>query len=160
MAEPGDNLKTALIEALNGALADHLALYIKTKNFHWHVSGPRFRDLHLLFDEQATQLIGLVDIIGERVRKNGAKTLTSVGSVAAATRIGDEDNAELDAQAMVEQLLADNRALRERLAEVKVTSDEADDYATNGMVDEWIDQTEERIWFLSQNVKQNDEAFA
>lgn len=153
MTTAGDNSKSALIDALNGALADHLALYVKTKNFHWHVSGPRFRDLHLLFDEQAKQLIGLVDIIGERVRKNGEKTLTSVGSVAGMTRIADQDNAELAPQGMVEELLADNRTLRERLAEVKETSEEADDYATNGLVDEWIDQTEERVWFLSQSLK-------
>lgn len=158
MATSGDNSKAALTEALNGALADHLALYVKTKNFHWHVSGPRFRDLHLLFDEQASQLIGLVDVIGERVRKNGEKTLTSVGSIAGTTRIADQDNAELGPQGMIEELLADNRALRERLAEVKQASEEADDYATNGLVDEWIDQTEERIWFLSQNLKETDEA--
>ncbi|WP_228241756.1 Dps family protein [Porphyrobacter sp. GA68] len=153
MGSSGDNSKTALVQALNGALADHLALYVKTKNFHWHVYGPRFRDLHLLFDEQAKQLIGLVDIIGERVRKNGEKTLTSIGSVAAHTRIADEDDAELPPQKMVEELVTANRKLHERLVEVKLASEEADDYATNGMVDDWIDQTEERIWFLSQNLK-------
>lgn len=158
MATSGDNSKAALIEALNGALADHLALYVKTKNFHWHVSGPRFRDLHLLFDEQAKQLIGLVDVIGERVRKNGETTLTSIASIAGMTRIADQDNAELGPQRMIEELLADNRTLRERLAEVKQTSEGADDYATNGLVDEWIDQTEERIWFLSQNLKDTGEA--
>jgi starvation-inducible DNA-binding protein len=153
MAESGDNSKTALIEALNGALADHLALYVKTKNFHWHVSGPRFRDLHLLFDEQAKQLIGLVDIIGERVRKNGEATLTSIASIAGATRIADQDDANLAAQDMVAELLADNRTLRERLRQVKMASEAAEDYATNGMVDEWINQTEERVWFLSQSLK-------
>ena len=160
MAETGDNSRAALIEALNGALADHLALYVKTKNFHWHVSGPRFRDLHLLFDEQAKQLIGLVDIIGERVRKNGEATMTSIGSVAGATRISDEDNAQLSAQRMLDQLLADNRTLHTRLGEVKQTSEAANDHATNGMVDEWIDQTEERIWFLSQAAKSSDQSVA
>lgn len=160
MAEPGDNSKAALIEALNGALADHLALYVKTKNFHWHVSGPRFRDLHLLFDEQAKQLIGLVDIIGERVRKNGEATMTSIASIAGATRIADQDDADLSAQAMMEELLADNRTLHARLGEVKQTSEAANDYATNGMVDEWIDQTEERIWFLSQAAKRSEQAVA
>src|SRR5688500_13144103 len=74
----GDNAKKALVDALNGALANHFALYMKTKNFHWHVSGPRFRDLHLLFDEQALQILGVTDLIAERVRKNGGDTLTSI----------------------------------------------------------------------------------
>ena len=160
MAEPGDNSKAALIEALNGALADHLALYVKTKNFHWHVSGPRFRDLHLLFDEQAKQLIGLVDVIGERVRKNGEATMTSIGSIAGSTRIADQDDADLSAQGMLDELLADNRTLHTRLGEVKRTSEAANDHATNGLVDEWIDQTEERVWFLSQAAKPSDPAIA
>ncbi len=153
MAKSGDNSKSALVEALNGALADHLALYIKTKNFHWHVAGPRFRDLHLLFDEQAKQLIGLADIIGERVRKNDAATLTSVGSVGKATRIGDQDDVSLDADAMVKELHADNGTLLTRLREVKEASEEAEDFATSGLVDEWIDQAEERVWFLAQTLK-------
>jgi len=153
MASAGDNSKAGLIEALNGALADHLALYIKTKNFHWHVAGPRFRDLHLLFDEQAQQLVGLVDTIGERVRKNDAVTLTSVGSVAQATRIADQDDATLDADAMVRELRDGNETLLGRLREVKEAAEEAADFATSGMVDEWIDQAEERVWFLSQTLK-------
>ena len=91
MATTGDNSKTALIEGLNGLLADHMALYFKTKNFHWHVTGPRFRDLHLLFDEQAIEIRDQIDAIGERVRKNGAMTLTSIGSVAKHTQIEDQD---------------------------------------------------------------------
>lgn len=153
MAETGSNSKTALVEALNGALADHLALYVKTKNFHWHVAGPRFRDLHLLFDEQARQLIGLVDIIGERVRKNGATTLTSINSIAQQTNIADQDDTSLSADAMVKELHDDNLKLKERLTAVKTASDEAGDNATGGAVDEWIDQTEERVWFLAQTLK-------
>jgi starvation-inducible DNA-binding protein len=149
MAAKGDNSKTALVEALNGALADHLALYMKTKNFHWHVSGPRFRDLHLLFDEQATEIIGVVDLIGERVRKNAAATLTSVGSIASSTRIKDQDSTDLAPEAMVEELRDDNRTLIERLREVKQASEEAGDFATNGLVDDWIDQAEQRAWFLT-----------
>ena len=152
MADKGDNSQKALIEALNGALADHLALYVKSKNFHWHVSGPRFRDLHLMFDEQATQINGLVDVIGERVRKNGAATLTSIGSVAAATKIGDQDDTALDADAMVRELRDDNRKLLHRLRQVKDASEEAGDHATNGLVDDWIDQAEERVWFLSETL--------
>lgn len=153
MAKSGDNSKKRLIEALNGALADHLALYVKTKNFHWHVAGPRFRDLHLLFDEQAAQIIALVDPIAERVRKNAAATLTSIGSVASASNIADQDNTGLTADKMIEELHSDNVKLLERLREVKDTSEEAGDNATNGLVDDWIDQAEERVWFLTELLK-------
>lgn len=152
MADKGDNSKKALVEALNGALADHLALYMKSKNFHWHVSGPRFRDLHLLFEEQATQILGLVDIIAERVRKNDAPTLTSIGSISAASNIADQDG-KLDADAMIKELRDDNRKLLERLREVKETSEEAGDNATNGLVDDWIDEAEQRVWFLSETLR-------
>lgn len=153
MAKVGDNSKAGLVAALNGALADTLALYFKTKNFHWHVAGPRFRDLHLLFDEQAVQLIGTVDALGERVRKNDEFTLTSIGSVAKHTRIADQDDATLEAGAMVLELRDDNRKLHERLVEVKSAAEEAGDNATAGVVDDWIDQCEERIWFLTQTGK-------
>ncbi|MFW2349143.1 Dps family protein [Qipengyuania sp.] len=153
MAEVGDNSKAALIEALNGALADTMALYFKTKNFHWHVAGPRFRDLHLLFDEQAAQLIGTVDAIGERVRKNDEYTLTSIGSVGKQARIKDQDDVTITADAMVAELRDDNRKLHERLGEVKDAADEIGDNATSGVVDDWIDLCEERIWFLNQTSK-------
>ena len=153
MAKTGDNSKKVLVDALNGALADHLALYMKTKNFHWHVAGPRFRDLHLLFDAQAAQLLGLVDVIGERVRKNAADTLTSIGSIAKATRIADQNDTGLAADKMVKELRDDNVKLLERLKEVKDTSEQAGDNATNGLVDDWIDQAEERVWFLAQTLK-------
>lgn len=153
MTQKGDNSKKALVDALNGALADTLALYVKTKNFHWHVAGPRFRDLHLLFDEQAAQLVGTVDLIGERVRKNGEVTLTSIGSIAKATQVADQDDATLDADAMVKELRDDNRKLHTRLGEVKDAAEEAGDNATSGIVDDWIDEAEERIWFLTQTLK-------
>lgn len=150
MTDTKHNSKQALVDGLNGLLADHLALYLKTKNFHWHVAGPRFRDLHLLFDEQATQLIGVVDLIGERVRKNGAATLTSIGSVAKHTQVTDQDDASLAADKMVEELRRDNAALVERLRAVKELAGEAGDNATDGMLDDWTDQAEERVWFLTQ----------
>lgn len=153
MAKTGDNSKKALVAALNGALADHLALYVKTKNFHWHVAGPRFRDLHMLFDEQAAQLIGLIDLIGERVRKNASDTLTSIGSIAKATQISDQNDTGLAADKMVRELRDDNVKLLERLKEVKETSEDAGDNATSGVVDDWIDQAEERVWFLTQTLK-------
>ncbi|MCH2487466.1 MAG: DNA starvation/stationary phase protection protein [Erythrobacter sp.] len=153
MAEMGNNSKTGLITALNGALADTLALYLKTKNFHWHIAGPRFRDLHLLFDEQAAQLLGTVDDIGERVRKNDEYTLTSIGSVAKHTRIEDQDDVTLTPDAMVIELREGNKLLHRRLKEVKEAAEEAGDNATSGIVDEWADQCEERIWFLNQTSK-------
>ena len=149
----GSNSKTGVVSALNGALADTLALYMKTKNFHWHVAGPRFRDLHLLFDEQALELIGTVDNIAERVRKNQADTLTSIGSVAKATKITDHDDTSSDAETMVRTLRDDNQALHERLNAVKDAAEDAGDNATSGIVDDWIDQCEQRIWFLSQTLK-------
>ena len=150
MTDTKHNSKQALVAGLNGLLADYLALYLKTKNFHWHVAGPRFRDLHLLFDEQAVQLIGVVDLIGERVRKNGAATLTSIGSVAAHTQIADQDDAALSAEKMVEELRRDNEALVKRLRAVKELAGDAGDNATDGMLDDWTDQAEERVWFLTQ----------
>ena len=153
MAEAGDNSKAGLVSALNGALADTVALYFKTKNFHWHVAGPRFRDLHVLFDEQAAQLVGTVDDLGERVRKNDEYTLTSIGSVAKATRIKDQDDVSLTADAMVKELRDDNKTLHGRLLEVKEAAEESGDHATSGVVDDWIDECEERVWFLNQTSK-------
>ena len=97
MLDPNTNAKTALVAEINGLLADHFALYIKTKNFHWHVKGPRFRDLHLLFDEQALAIQGEIDAIGERARKLGADTLTSAGAVAQYTQVKDQDSTTLSA---------------------------------------------------------------
>ena len=153
MAELGSNSKTALVTALNGALADTLALYLKTKNFHWHIAGPRFRDLHLLFDEQAAQLLGTVDDIGERVRKNDEYTLTSIGSVGKHTQIEDQDDVTITPDAMVIELRDGNKLLHKRLKEVKEAAEEAGDNATSGIVDDWADQCEERIWFLNQTSK-------
>lgn len=149
----GDNSKKALIDGLNGLLADHLALYVKTKNFHWHVAGPRFRDLHLLFDEQAAQVLGAVDAIGERVRKNGEFTLTSIGSIAERTKVKDQDDVTLTADLMVEELRDDNASLVKRLKEVKELAGEVGDNATDGLIDDWTDEAEERVWFLTQNLK-------
>lgn len=153
MAKKGDNSKTELVGALNGVLADSFALYIKTKNFHWHVAGPRFRDLHLMFDEQAQQMFATLDIIAERVRKNDADTLTSIGAIARQTRIADEDSTTVGPDAMVKQLRIDNETLRGRLVALKDAAEAAEDNATSALVDEWIDACEERIWFLRQTAK-------
>ena len=153
MANSGDKAKTALVSELNGLLADHMALFFKTKNFHWHVAGPRFRDLHLLFDEQAAQLIGTVDDIAERVRKNDEYTLTSIGTIAAETKVKDQDDVTITADAMLVELCDDNRKLHGRLETVKEEAEAVGDNATSGIVDDWIDQCEERIWFLNQSSK-------
>ena len=148
----GDNVKTALVDSLNLLLADTFALYLKTKNFHWHVRGPQFRDLHLLFDEQAAEIFALSDLIAERVRKNGAETLTSIGAIAARTRITDQDDTGLDAAAMIRELIADNQIYLAALRETKAAAEDAGDNATDGVIDDWTDQCEQRIWFLRQLV--------
>lgn len=153
MADAGDNSKTALVQELNGLLADHFALYIKTKNFHWHVAGPRFRDLHLMFDEQAIEVRDQIDAIGERVRKNGMMTLTSVGSVAQHTQVADQNDTALTADAMVKELRDDNASMVKRLKGMKELAEKAGDNATDGMLDDWTDMAEERVWFLSQVLK-------
>ncbi|MCC6926154.1 DNA starvation/stationary phase protection protein [Novosphingobium sp.] len=144
-----DNAQTALTESLNALLADLFALYLKTKNFHWHVRGPQFRDLHLLFDEQAAEIFALTDLVAERVRKNGAATLTSIGAIAARSRIADQDAADLDAAAMVAELAADNRTLLAAIREAKAAAGAAGDNATEGAADDWTDQAQQRIWFLT-----------
>jgi starvation-inducible DNA-binding protein len=153
MGQHGDNATAALVDSLNGVLADCFALYLKTKNFHWHVAGPNFRDLHLLFDEQAAEIFALTDLIGERVRKNDGDTLTSIGSIARKSRVADDDRRDLDALAMVRALRDDNAALVKALRETKAAATEAGDNATEGLVDDWTDQAQQRVWFLSQILK-------
>lgn len=148
----GNNSTTALATALNGLLADYFALYLKTKNFHWHVSGPHFREYHLLFDEQAAELVGTTDLIAERVRKLGQRTLTSIGDIAAKQSVKDNDKDDLPAEAMLKELLADNKALVASLKSAKELADEAGDNATDGLIDDWTDQAEQRVWFLTQTI--------
>jgi len=144
-----DNSRAALIDALNGLLADHFALYLKTKSFHWHVTGPQFRDFHLLFDGQATEILALTDVIAERVRKNGGLTLTSIGAITARSQIADQDNARLDPRAMIGELAEDNRKLIATIRDVKAIANAAGDNATDGAADDWTDQAEQRVWFLT-----------
>lgn len=145
----GDNATKALIDSLNGLLADYFALYLKTKNYHWHVKGPQFHDLHLLFDAQAAELFALTDVIAERVRKNGGTTLTSIGAIAARSSIADDDRDGLDAKAMLTALRDDNAALVTRIRAAKAAATEAGDNATEGAADDWTDQAQQRVWFLS-----------
>lgn len=148
----GDNSKKALADALNGLLADYYALYLKTKNFHWHVTGPHFREYHLLFDEQATELIATTDLVAERVRKLGQDTLTSIGAIAAKQRINDHDSTSTDAPKMLKELHADNETLIKALKDAKDLADKAGDNATDGMLDDWTDQAEQRAWFLAATI--------
>lgn len=147
------NAKTALVSELNGLLADHFALFIKTKNFHWHVAGPRFRDLHLMFEEQAVAIFAQIDVIAERVRKLDANTVTSAGAIASGTQVKDQDDASLNAEGMIAELRDDNIAMVTRLKGLKELADQASDNATDGMLDDWTDQAEERVWFLTQTLK-------
>ena len=145
----GDNSKKALADALNGLLADYYALYLKTKNFHWHVTGPHFHDYHLLFDTHATELITTTDRVAERVRKLGQPTLTSIGSIAAKQTIKDSDGKAPAAAKMLSQLHADNETLVTALKAAKELAEEAGDNATDGLLDDWTDQAEQRVWFLA-----------
>lgn len=149
MADTKDNSKAALIDEMNGLLADHFALFIKTKNFHWHVKGPRFHDLHLLFDAQALEIRDQIDLIAERVRKQGGLTLTSAGSVGKHTQIKDQDKTDLSAEDMVTELRDDNQKLVDRLKGLKDLAEEAGDNATDGLLDDWTDMAEQRVWFLT-----------
>lgn len=149
MLDPNNNAKTQMVAEINGLLADHFALYVKTKNFHWHVKGPRFRDLHLLFDEQAIEIRDQIDVIGERARKLGGETITSVGMIAQHTQVTDQDKATLSAEEMIAELRDDNQKVVNRLKSMKNTAETAGDNATDGLIDDWTDMAEERVWFLT-----------
>jgi starvation-inducible DNA-binding protein len=142
------NAAKTVADALNGILADSYALFLKTKNFHWHVSGPHFRDYHLMLDEQAAQIFATTDAIAERVRKTGNTTLRSIGDIARRQTIKDNDQDFVSAKDMLAELREDNLKLVESLREAKEIVDEAKDNATSGVLDDWTDEAEERAWFL------------
>ncbi|GAY23533.1 MULTISPECIES: Dps family protein [Sphingobium] len=142
------NATKSVAEALNGVLADSYALYFKTKNFHWHVSGPHFRDYHLMFDEQATQILATTDLIAERVRKTGNTTLRSIGDISRHQSLVDNDADYVSPGDMLNELREDNLKLVEALRAAKAAATEAGDNATEGIIDDWTDEAEERAWFL------------
>ncbi len=142
------NATKTVAEALNTILADSFALYFKTKNFHWHVSGPHFRDYHLLLDEQAAQIFATTDAIAERVRKTGNTTLRSIGDIARHQTIKDNDESYVAPDDMLAELREDNLKLIAALREAKDIVDEAKDNATSGILDTWTDEAEQRAWFL------------
>ncbi len=151
LATPTDLAPTAtrdITGAMNAILADAFALYLKTKNFHWHLSGAHFRDYHLLFDEQADQIFAMTDPIAERVRKVGGTTLTSIGHIKRLQRISDNDAPYVEPEDMLSELCEDNRALAARMREAHDVCDEHRDVATTSLIEVWIDETERRTWFL------------
>lgn len=145
------NQMTDVSAALNAILADSFALYLKTKNFHWHVSGPHFRDYHLLLDEQAAQILASTDLIAERVRKIGGTTLRSIGHIARLSQIADNDDDQVSAAAMLAELRADNLTLVAALKSAKDIVDAAKDNASSGVIDQWTDEAEQRAWFLLES---------
>ncbi|MDB4989775.1 MAG: starvation/stationary phase protection protein, partial [Myxococcaceae bacterium] len=142
--------------ALNTILADVFALYLKTKNFHWHISGPHFRDYHLLLDEQADQIFAMADPIAERVRKVGGSTLRSIGHIARLQRVSDNDADYVDPLDMLAELREDNKSLAARLRDAHDLVDELRDIASASLIENWIDETERRTWFLFESSRRGD----
>jgi starvation-inducible DNA-binding protein len=141
--------------ALNILLADMFALYLKTKNFHWHVSGPHFRDYHLLLDEQGDQVFATTDSIAERVRKIGGTTLRSIGHICRLQRVLDNDADFVTPTDMLAELRNDNRELVVKLRETHDLCDEHGDVATASLLENWIDEAERRVWFLYESTRRN-----
>jgi len=142
-----------LSSVLNALVADAFALYLKTKNLHWHMSGQHFRDYHLLLDEQATQIFDLTDVIAERVRKVGGTTIRSIGHIARLQRIHDNDEEFTGPTEMLRELNADNKAFVESLRGAHVVASKANDYATTSLIEVWIDEAERRAWFLFESTR-------
>ena len=151
LATPTDLTRSAtkdIAGAMNAILADVFALYLKTKNFHWHISGRHFRDYHLLLDEQAAQIFATTDDIAERVRKIGGTTLRSIGHISRLQRIQDNDAENVAALDMLAELGGDNKQLVDWMRETHDSCDEYGDVASASLLENWIDEAERRIWFL------------
>lgn len=142
--------------AMNAILADVFALYLKSKNFHWHMSGPHFRDYHLLFDEQSDQLFAMTDPIAERIRKIGGTTLRSIGHIARLQRVSDNDAEYVEPEDMLSELREDNETLAARLREAHGVCEDHNDVATASFIENWIDETERRTWFLFEASRHAD----
>src|SRR3954463_7303856 len=142
--------------AMNGVLADSFAVYLKTKNFHWHMSGPHFRDYHLLLDEHADQLFSMTDPIAERIRKIGGLTLRSIGHISREQRILDNDAEYVEPLDMLAELADDNKTLAARLREAHNVCEEHRDVATTSLIEMWIDETERRTWFLFEATRRRN----
>jgi starvation-inducible DNA-binding protein len=140
----------AIVEELKSLLADVFALYVKTKNFHWHMSGPNFRDYHLLLDEQSEQIFAMTDDIAERARKIGGATIRSIGDITRHQRLRDDDDEFVPPLEMMAELSADNQQLTRFLRAAHSVCDQHEDVATASLIETWIDETERRTWFLSE----------
>jgi starvation-inducible DNA-binding protein len=151
----GENATKDIAPALTALLADMYALYLKTKNFHWHMSGPHFRDYHLMLDDQGTEIFATTDDIAERARKIGGTTLRSIGHIARLQRIPDNDADFVTPLDMLAELRSDNQQLVQSMREVHDLCDEHNDVATASMLEVWIDQAEKRIWFLYETTRTN-----
>ncbi len=147
---------TKIQQALNPLLADVFALYLKTKNFHWHLSGPHFRDYHLMFDEHGDQLFDMTDVIAERVRKLGAQTLHSISEIGQQQRIKDNNEPYVDPLDMLNELKDDNMSLLNSMPQAHEICDQYNDVATASLLENWIDETERRIWFLFEAAEDTD----
>ncbi len=142
--------------AMNAILADVFALYLKTKNFHWHMSGPHFRDYHLLLDDQATQIDAMTDVIAERVRKLGGSTIRSIGHIKRLQRVLDNDADYVTPLDMLAELRDDNKQLTTHMRTLHEVCDEHGDIATASLIENWIDETERRVWFLFETCRREN----
>ncbi len=147
----------AVSDALNTILADSYALYLKTKNFHWHVSGPHFRDYHLLFDEQAAAILANTDDVAERVRKIGGTTLRSIGHISKLQTVEDNDEDFVTATDMLRELVNDHKKIVRFMREAHEVCDEHEDIATASLIENWIDEAEKRLWFLFEASRSADQ---
>ena len=138
----------AIVEAINPLVADAFALYVKTKNFHWHLSGSHFRDYHLLLDEQADQIFATIDVLAERVRKIGGTTIRSIAHIAALQTLEDDDDACVTPYQIAQRLIADNKAMAASMRKAHEVADDGKDVATASLLEVFIDETERRTWFL------------
>lgn len=152
----GEKATKDISASLNSVLADVFALYLKTKNFHWHVSGPHFRDYHLMFDEQSEQLFAMTDVIAERVRKLGGTTLRSISNINKLQSISDNNADFVEPSDMLLELCQDNMRLTERMRAAHGVCDAYNDTATTSIIDEWIDEAEKRVWFLYETSRRAD----
>jgi starvation-inducible DNA-binding protein len=141
-------------KALNGLLADAFALYLKTKNFHWHVSGRHFRDYHLMLDEQSDQIFATTDLLAERVRKIGGTTIRSIGGIAKLQTIKDNDEAYVPPREMLRELMNDNKLVCAAMRKAHDVCDDANDVASASLLENFIDETERRTWFLFEASRQ------
>jgi starvation-inducible DNA-binding protein len=146
----------AISEAVNAVLADSFALYLKTKNFHWHISGPHFRDYHLLLDEQGEQIFATTDELAERVRKIGGTTLRSIGHIAKLQSIADNDAEFVPPLDMLRELMNDNKAVVKAMREAHEVADKHDDVGTTSLLETFIDDAEKRVWFLFEASRRAD----